>query len=141
MTGARRGRCALASRPAAGERLHVRPSRPAGTHVPRRSRRGVGRAVVLRGRQELGDEDEQHHLPCRLRVRARPAARAEGDDEQEGGVAPHHASWYGAIPPVLCQAASGSGACAGTRTPERSSTPVTSAPTAKIAAAHQNAVT
>jgi hypothetical protein len=39
-------------------------------------------------------------------------------------------------------AATGSGApCAGTFTPERISAPVTIAPTAKIAAAHQNAVT
>ncbi len=41
------------------------------------------------------------------------------------------------------QAATGSGEppCAGTFTPERSSAPVTIAPAAKIAAAHQKAVT
>jgi hypothetical protein len=51
--------------------------------------RGVGRAVVLRGGQQLRDEDEQHHPPRRLRVHARSATRTEGDDEQGGEIAPH----------------------------------------------------
>jgi hypothetical protein len=67
----------------------VRPSRPAGAKVSRRALRGVRRAVVLGGRQQLRDEDEQHHLPRRLRVWARAAARTEGDDEEQGGVAMH----------------------------------------------------
>ena len=46
---------------------------------------------MLGGGQQLRDEDEQHHLPCGLGVRARPTARAEGEDEQGGEVAPHHA--------------------------------------------------
>ena len=34
---------------------------------------------------------EQHQLPRRVRVCARPAARAEGDDEHGGGIRPHSA--------------------------------------------------
>ena len=49
----------------------------------------MGRAVVLRRRQQLRDEDEQDHLPRRVGMGAGPAARTEGDDEQGGEVAPH----------------------------------------------------
>jgi hypothetical protein len=57
----------------------------------RRALRGVGRAVVLGGGQQLRNEDEQNHLPRRLRVRSGPATRAEGNDEQEGEIAAHQA--------------------------------------------------
>jgi hypothetical protein len=69
----------------------VKPPRPAGTKLPRRPLPGVGRAVVLGSREQLCDEDEQHDLPRRLRVRARPGARPEGEDEQGVRIAPHHA--------------------------------------------------
>jgi hypothetical protein len=49
----------------------------------------VGRAVVLGRGHKLGEEDEQNHAPRRLRVCARPAARAEGDDEQGIEIAAH----------------------------------------------------
>ena len=67
----------------------MRAPRPAGAQLPRRALRGVGRAVVLIRGEQLRDEDEQHHLPRSLRVRARPAARAKGDDQQRGEIAPH----------------------------------------------------
>jgi hypothetical protein len=53
--------------------------------------RRVGRAVVLGGGQLLREEDEQNHLSCGCRVLARPAARAEGDDEEGGRITPHSA--------------------------------------------------
>jgi hypothetical protein len=77
-----------APRPATGQGLHVRPPRPAGAQLARRSLRGVRRAGVLGGREQLREHDEQDHLPRPLGVRARPATRAEGEDEQ-GDVAPH----------------------------------------------------
>lgn len=61
---ARPGRSS-AARAAAGERLHVRPPRPAGAHGAGSAPRGVGRAVVLRRRQQLRHEDEQHGLSRR----------------------------------------------------------------------------
>jgi hypothetical protein len=51
----------------------------------------VRRAVVLGRSQQLRDEDEQDHLPCRVRVWARPATGTEGNDEQGGEIAPHPA--------------------------------------------------
>jgi hypothetical protein len=48
----------------------------------------VGRAVVL-CRGQPRDEDEQHHLPRRLGVRARPATRAKDDDKEGDAIAPH----------------------------------------------------
>jgi hypothetical protein len=51
----------------------------------------VRRAVVLGRREQLRDEDEEHDLPRRLRVRPRPGARPKGEDEQKGWIAPHHA--------------------------------------------------
>ena len=48
--------------------------------------RGVRRAVVLGAGQQLRDEDEEDHLPRRLRVAARSATRAQGDHEQRGKV-------------------------------------------------------
>ena len=56
------------TRPAAGQRVHVHASRPAGTHVPRRALRGVRRAVVLRRGEHLHDEEEQDDLARRLGV-------------------------------------------------------------------------
>jgi hypothetical protein len=44
----------------------------------------VGWAVVLGRGQQLREEDEEDHLPRRVGVRARAAARAEGDDEKGG---------------------------------------------------------
>jgi hypothetical protein len=76
-------------RPAAGQRLHVRPPRPAGAQLLRSALRGVRRTFVLGACQQLRDEDEQHHLPCSIRVCARPATRPEGDDEERGEIAPH----------------------------------------------------
>jgi hypothetical protein len=49
----------------------------------------VRRAVVLGGGQKLREEDEQDHLSRPPRVRARPAARSEGDDEQRLGHGRH----------------------------------------------------
>jgi hypothetical protein len=51
----------------------------------------VGRAVVLGRGEQLRDENEQHDLSRRLRVCARPATRAQGEDKQGGRIAPHHA--------------------------------------------------
>jgi hypothetical protein len=87
----RRRKIPSAARPPARERLHVRPPRAAGAQVPRRALGAMGRAVVLGRGQHLRDEDEEHHLPSHLRVCAGSAARPEGDDEQEGGIAPHPA--------------------------------------------------
>ena len=70
--------------PAAGQGFHVRLARPAGAHLPRRTMRGVRRAVVLSAGQQLRDEDEEDHLPRRLGVAARSATRAQGDDEHRG---------------------------------------------------------
>jgi hypothetical protein len=67
----------------------MRPSRPARAELPRRTLCGVWRAVVLGGGQQLGNEYQQHRLACRLRVGARSAADAEGEDEQGGEIAPH----------------------------------------------------
>jgi hypothetical protein len=78
-----------APRPAAGQRLHPGAPRPAGAQLPRPTLCGVGRTVVLGRGQQLRDEDEQHDLSGGLRVRAGPAAGAEGDDEQGGEIAPH----------------------------------------------------
>jgi hypothetical protein len=49
--------------------------------------------VPARG-QQLRDENEQYDLSRRLRVGARAAARAEGDDEQGGVIAAHPAKGY-----------------------------------------------
>jgi hypothetical protein len=49
----------------------------------------VRRAVVLGAGQKLRDEDEEDHLPRRLRVAARSATRAQGDHEERGNVTPH----------------------------------------------------
>jgi hypothetical protein len=65
----------------------MRPSRPARAELPRRTLCGVWRAVVLGGGQQLGNEDQQHHLACRLRVWA--ITDAEGEDEHGGEIAPH----------------------------------------------------
>jgi hypothetical protein len=52
--------------------------------------RGVRRAVVLCSREQLRDEDEQHDLPRRLRMRPRPGARPEGEDKEGGRIAAHY---------------------------------------------------
>jgi hypothetical protein len=44
---------------------------------------------VLSRAQELREEDEENDPPRRVGVGARPAARAEGDDEQGVELAPH----------------------------------------------------
>ena len=77
-------------------------------------------------------------------------AEVEGNYPSKGGKG-ERAAWFrdcegtcsGSGSRSVGQAATGSGAppCAGTFTPERSSAPVTIAPAAKIAAAHQKAVT
>jgi hypothetical protein len=59
----------------------VRPPRPAGAQLLRPALRSVRRAVVLSRSQQLREEDEQNHLPRCLRVCARPATRAERNDE------------------------------------------------------------
>jgi hypothetical protein len=69
----------------------VRPPRPAGAQLPRCVLRAVGRAVVLGRGQQLGEDDEENHLPRRVGVWARSAARADGNDEQGGELAPHPA--------------------------------------------------
>ncbi|HWM11311.1 MAG TPA: hypothetical protein VNO82_18275 [Solirubrobacteraceae bacterium] len=46
---------------------------------------------MLIGGQQLRDEHEQDDLPRRLGMRARPAARADGQDEERGEIAPHPA--------------------------------------------------
>jgi hypothetical protein len=46
--------------------------------------------VLGRG-QQLREEDEEDDLARRLRVRASPAARSEGDDEEGGEIGPHQA--------------------------------------------------
>jgi hypothetical protein len=51
----------------------------------------MGRAVVLGFGEQLRDENEQHDPSRRIRVCARPATRAQGEDEQGGQIAPHHA--------------------------------------------------
>jgi hypothetical protein len=51
----------------------------------------VGRTVVLGRGQQLREDDQENHLPRRVGVCARPAARAEGDDEKGGVLAPHPA--------------------------------------------------
>ena len=68
----------------------MRESVAPGSDPPRRAGRRVRRTVVLGGGQQLRREDEQHHLPRGLGVSAGPAARAQGEHEQGGEVAPHH---------------------------------------------------
>jgi hypothetical protein len=62
----------------------VGPARATLARLARRALRGVRRAVVLGGGQKLREQDEQHHPPRRLGMRARPGARTEGDDQQGG---------------------------------------------------------
>jgi hypothetical protein len=49
------------------------------------------RTFVLRGSEQLRHEHEQDHLPRRLGMRARPAARADGQDEERVEIAAHPA--------------------------------------------------
>jgi hypothetical protein len=85
------GRGRSSPRAAAGERLHLLPPRPADARLPRRTLRGVGRAVVLGGGEQLRDQNEQRDLTRHFRMCARPATRAEGDNEHRGEIASHRA--------------------------------------------------
>jgi hypothetical protein len=60
-----------------------------GTGVARRAARRVRGTVVPRAGEELGQEDRQHDLPSRLRVRAAPGLDPRHPGEHRAGIVAH----------------------------------------------------
>ena len=83
------------ARAATGERIAVREPRVQRAVLAWRACGGMRRPVVLRVRQQLRDEDEEHDLAGGGRVRPGPSACADGHKEQGGEIAPHRPLAYG----------------------------------------------
>jgi hypothetical protein len=72
----------------------VRTAGAAGADVARRALRGVRRALVAGGGEQLREQHEQDHPAGGLRVRAGTAARAQGCRQEGGEFAPHRPLAY-----------------------------------------------